>query len=231
MRAIGICVVGHHRLGGSRPELAEVLERPPHERRRGLGALVGVLLDVGVAGVIVDAARAGRRARLVRRSRRVSSAPRVPGVRAGESAPAGRCRREAGLLGATTHSGGRSAGARAAGAIARGDESTFQIVERARRQIPARRPGPRPVSRRARRIGSSSAALRRLGWRWGREERSRSQAAAAALGSLAARQRCHQRCAVAGATLRAAAAALNVMPRLDHANSARRPAGPRVALA
>ena len=48
--------------------------------------------------------------------------------------------------------------------------------------------------------------------------------------SLAARQRCHHRCAVAGATLRAAAAALSVDPLSINITSSRRPCSPSLHL-
>ena len=47
---------------------------------------------------------------------------------------------------------------------------------------------------------------------------------------LAARQRCHHRCAVAGATLRAAAAALNDAPALDQPHQLKRPCSPSLHL-
>jgi len=46
--------VGHHRLRRHRAKLREVLEGAAHEPRAGCPALVGMLLDVGVAGVVVD---------------------------------------------------------------------------------------------------------------------------------------------------------------------------------
>jgi hypothetical protein len=49
--------------------------------------------------------------------------------------------------------------------------------------------------------------------------------------SLAERQRCYQRWAVAGATLKAAAAAFSVIPDSIALQSASLPAGPRAALA
>src|SRR5215218_1267524 len=53
--AVGVAVVAHHRLGRAEPQPREVLDRPAHEGRRGLGALVGMLLDVGIARAVVDA--------------------------------------------------------------------------------------------------------------------------------------------------------------------------------
>lgn len=51
---VGEGVVAHHRFRRLHPEGGEVLDRPPEHRSRGGAALVGVLLDVGVAGVVVD---------------------------------------------------------------------------------------------------------------------------------------------------------------------------------
>ena len=47
-------VVAHHRLRWPEPELREVRDRPLEHRRCGGRALIVVLLDVGVAGAIVD---------------------------------------------------------------------------------------------------------------------------------------------------------------------------------
>jgi hypothetical protein len=52
--AVAEGVVGHHRLGWRQAELDEVRDRSLEEARARLASLVTVLLDVGVAAVIVD---------------------------------------------------------------------------------------------------------------------------------------------------------------------------------
>jgi Metallo-beta-lactamase superfamily len=52
--AIGEGVIAHHRLGCLQAERCEVLDRPVQHGRRGVPALVTMLLDVGVATVVID---------------------------------------------------------------------------------------------------------------------------------------------------------------------------------
>ena len=53
-RAIGVAVVAHHCLEWAQPGMLEVSEGSTHEPDDGFAALVLVLLNVGVARVIVD---------------------------------------------------------------------------------------------------------------------------------------------------------------------------------
>ena len=159
------------------------------------------------------------------------SSARGPGDRALRTEEAARCRREGELPGETTHSCDSSREGPVAGARGRGAKGPSR---------PSSANGERfPPGGRARglspswplRIGSSSEALRRLGWWRGCEERSRTHPPDAISSALALKRRCHQRCAVAGETLRAAAAALNDIPWSIRSQRAMRPAGPRAALA
>jgi hypothetical protein len=52
--SVGERVVAHHRLGRRQAEGGEVFDRSAQHGRRGVPAWVEVLLDVGVAGVVVD---------------------------------------------------------------------------------------------------------------------------------------------------------------------------------
>jgi putative hemolysin len=90
--------------------------------------------------------------------------------------------------------------------------STFQTVEWQKPVAPATSRGPQPVLRRQAQIASASSGASCLGERCGRLERSKRQDSVARACSLPASQRCHQRCAVAGDTLKAAAAAFSVIP-------------------
>jgi len=108
--------------------------------------------------------------------------------------------------------------------------STFQTVEWQKPVAPATRRGPQPVWRRQAQIASASSGASRLGKRRGRLERSSRHDNVARASSPASSQRCHQRCAVAGDTLKQAAAALSVIPPAIAHTSAWRPANPSFAL-
>src|SRR5262249_13161639 len=105
--------------------------------------------------------------------------------------------------------------------------STFQTVEWAKPVAPATSRGPQPVARRQLQMRSSSSGASRRGEWAGRLERSRSASAPRPPPS----QRCHQRCAVAGDTLKAAAAALSDRPLSIAVTNATRPPNPSLALA
>jgi len=90
--------------------------------------------------------------------------------------------------------------------------STFQTVEWQKPVAPATRRGPQPVLRRQAQIASASSGASCRGERCGRLERSNRHERFARASSLASFQRFHQRCAVAGDTLKAAAAAFSVIP-------------------
>jgi hypothetical protein len=82
------------------------------------------------------------------------------------------------------------------------------------------KPWPQPVWRRQAQIASASSGASRRGERCGRLERSSRHDRVARASSPASSQRCHHRCAVAGDTLKAAAAAFNVIPPAIAATSA-----------
>src|SRR5947208_4969103 len=105
--------------------------------------------------------------------------------------------------------------------------STFQTVEWQKPVAPATRRGPQPVWRRQSQIRSCNSTASSRGERLGRLERSSSALACRPPSS----QRCHQRCAVADETLKAAAAALSERPSSTARTSASRPASPSLALA
>jgi len=109
--------------------------------------------------------------------------------------------------------------------------STFQTVEWHKPVAPATRRGPQPVSRRQAQIASASSGASCRGERRGRLERSSKQDRLRLASSFASIQRCHQRCAVAGETLKQTAAAFNERPSSIAPTSARRPASPSFALA
>ena len=88
--------------------------------------------------------------------------------------------------------------------------STFQTVEWAKPVAAATSRGPQPVCRRQVQIRSCTSGTSSRGLRCGLLERSPKQARVARACSLASRHRCHQRCAVAGETLNAAAAAFTL---------------------
>jgi hypothetical protein len=98
--------------------------------------------------------------------------------------------------------------------------STFHTVECAKPVVPATSRGPQPVLRRQSQIASASSGASCRGERSGLLERSNRHDSVARASSLAPSQRCHQRCAVAGETLKAAAAALSVIPPPIAATSA-----------
>jgi hypothetical protein len=52
--AVAEGVVGHHSRRRLKPQLGEVGERSSEEARTGLASLVGMLLNVGVAAVVID---------------------------------------------------------------------------------------------------------------------------------------------------------------------------------
>jgi hypothetical protein len=90
--------------------------------------------------------------------------------------------------------------------------STFQTVEWQKPVAPATSRGPQPVFCRQAQIASASSGASCRGERRGRLERSSRHDSVERASALASRQRCHQRCAVAGDTLKAAAAAFNDSP-------------------
>ena len=90
--------------------------------------------------------------------------------------------------------------------------STFHTVEWQKPVAPATSRGPQPVLRRQAQIASASSGASCRGEQHGRLERSSRHERLCRASSFASSQRCHQRCAVAGDTLRAAAAALNDIP-------------------
>jgi hypothetical protein len=96
--------------------------------------------------------------------------------------------------------------------------------------MPASRAGPRFVRRRASRILCSASTDGRHGHDLGIGARARRHALDARSCSLAWRHRCHHRCAVAGTTFRAAAAALNDDPCSIKRTSSSRPPGPSLHL-
>ena len=211
-RAVAVAVVAHHRLGWLQPERREVRDRPAHEPGRRARRVRPRAPRRRRSGSGRRRRRARRRSRSSVSVLRLRVARPWRDVRAGESAPSGRCRREAALPGATTRSGGSSPAASAEPARAPWRWSTFQIVERARRTIPAKTPRPE--------AGLAPGAQDRLllGGRQAPRLATGPGAAVAKPGArgelllACRRRRCHQRWAVAGATLRAAAAALNVIP-------------------
>ncbi len=77
------------------------------------------------------------------------------------------------------------------------------------------------VSRRQAQLRSCSSPASSRGLWWGRLERSSRQPRLERACSLASRQRCHQRCAVAGETLKAAAAGLHAHSPFDCPGRAR----------
>jgi hypothetical protein len=90
--------------------------------------------------------------------------------------------------------------------------STFQTVECAKPVAPATSRGPQPVRRRHAQITASTSGASCRGERCGRLQRSTRHDHERRASSPASSQRCHQRCAVAGDTLKAAAAAFSVIP-------------------
>jgi hypothetical protein len=90
--------------------------------------------------------------------------------------------------------------------------STFQTVEWQNPVAPATRRGPQPVLRRQAQITSASSGASFIGERRGRLERSSKHDSEPRASSFASHQRCHQRCAVAGDTLKQAAACFSVIP-------------------
>jgi hypothetical protein len=91
---------------------------------------------------------------------------------------------------------------------------------------PATSRGPQPVLRRQAQIARSAAGASRRGLRAGRLERSNKQTNATRSRSLACCHRRHQRCAVAGETLKRAAACRIEQPPATASTSSRRPASP-----
>jgi arsenate reductase (thioredoxin) len=98
---------------------------------------------------------------------------------------------------------------------------------RAKPVAPATRRGPQPVLRRQSQIRSCNSSASSRGERCGRLERSSNALTCRPPSS----QRCHQRCAVAGETLKAAAAAFSDRPSSIARTNATRPANPSLALA
>jgi hypothetical protein len=89
---------------------------------------------------------------------------------------------------------------------------TFETVEWQKPVAAPTRRGPHPVSRRQAQIAAASSGASWRGEHRGRLERSNRHDNVARASSPASSQRCHQRCAVAGDTLKAAAAAFSVIP-------------------
>src|SRR3954470_16892841 len=108
---------------------------------------------------------------------------------------------------------------------------TFQTVEWAKPVAPPTSRGPQPVARRHAQIISASSGANCRGERPGRLERSHRHDSVVRASALASRQRCHQRLAVAGETLKAPAAAFHERPPSTARTNARRPASPSLALA
>src|SRR6266508_6371999 len=94
----------------------------------------------------------------------------------------------------------------------------------ARTRISTRPRAPTPVPPQSSRLSPDGA-------RRGRLERSNRQESVRRASSPASSQRCHQRCAVAGDTLKATAAAFSVIPSAIALTRAKRPASPSLALA
>jgi hypothetical protein len=123
-------VAGHHRLGRFQAELAQVGDRAPeHGRRgralehgrRGRGILGLVLLDVGIAAVVVDdAVQVDQAERVVLLPACLGAVSGRPRGRACESAAALPCRRAATRPAATTRGGDSSAARPGAAATTRG---------------------------------------------------------------------------------------------------------------
>jgi hypothetical protein len=90
--------------------------------------------------------------------------------------------------------------------------STFETVEWPKPVAPATSRVPQPLVRRHSQIASASSGASCLGERRGRLGRSNRHERLLRASAVASSQRCHQRCAVAGDTLKAAAAAFNVIP-------------------
>ena len=103
---------------------------------------------------------------------------------------------------------------------------TFHTVECAKPVAPATWRGPQPVLRRQAQIARSSSGASWRGERCGRLERSNNACGCRPPSS----QRCHQRCAVAGATPKATAARRSEQPSSTARTSATRPASPSLAL-
>ena len=90
--------------------------------------------------------------------------------------------------------------------------STFHTVEWQKPVAPATSRGPQPVLLRQAQIASANSGASCLGERCGRLERSNRHDNDARPSAVASSQRCHQRCAVAGDTLKQAAACFSVIP-------------------
>ena len=228
---VALRVVGHHRLDRAAALLAQPRRGAPQGGRDGVGVLGRVQLAVGQAGVVVDDADDDGLAG-VAGLWRSSASPVRPVARAGRTSAARRRRCAAAPRPRPTHSGAWSAALAAPRAATRRDAcSTFQIVERCR---PVRELQPhRPPVRLARAHRGSPAPARRstpTDTTAAPAAASRKHALDARSAGSAARQRCHHRCAVAGATLRAAAAALSVDPRSINVTSSRRPCSPSLHL-
>ncbi len=108
----------------------------------------------------------------------------------------------------------------------RGGARTLWIVERCRPVSLVRRIEPQFVRRRASRIRCSCSALSAHGQDLGTGRRGARHSRVARSASLAARQRCHQRCAVAGATTQGRRGGPSLAPSSISRTSARRPASP-----